>query len=115
MRARLSGSLTLFRLWDRRDEFGIASAHLLRRLPNLIKLPMPQGVFVGRVKDRMIKKFIRHVCCRLSRFSLVESMRFSPLRGAPVTIRWWHRAPLNHRQIPEARPGSSLSGEPWEG
>ena len=36
-------SLPLFRFWDRRDEFGAASAvgDLLRGLPVVIKLPVP--------------------------------------------------------------------------
>ena len=41
----------LLRLWDRRDEFGAASAldDLLCGLSSLIKLPVPRWVLVGRI------------------------------------------------------------------
>ena len=72
---------------------------LLRGLPNLIELPMPRWIFIGRVQNRVIKKFIRHVGCRSPRFSLVESMLSSPARGMP------------QQRFPEAPgPGGSTTG-----
>ena len=75
---------------------------------------MPRRVFVGRIKGRMTKKFIRHVCCRLPQFSLVESMRCSPSRGAAlITIPWWHRAPVARSQVDTRSQRQFLMLQTW--
>ena len=58
----LRARLALLRLWDRRDELRTAARFddLLRRLPSVIKLPMPRRVLVGRVQDWMIEEGVRH-------------------------------------------------------
>jgi hypothetical protein len=50
----------LFRLRDRRDEFGAAAdiEDLLRRLAVAIELPMPLRALVGRVQNRVLEEGI---------------------------------------------------------
>jgi hypothetical protein len=56
------GAFALPGLGNRRDKLCAAAAldNLLCRLTLLIKLPVPRRVGIGRVQDRMIKKWIRH-------------------------------------------------------
>ena len=56
-------SLSLFRLRNRRDEFGLPSAFddLLGRLPRLVQFPMPARALVRRVEDRLFEKRISQV------------------------------------------------------
>src|SRR6266700_3965083 len=61
-KSRLCSHLMLLRFRDRSDEFGTAAAldDLLRGLPSLIKLPVPDRVIVWRVQNWVVEEGVGH-------------------------------------------------------
>ena len=80
--------LALLRLRDRRDELGPAPAldDLLRRLAVVIEFPVPLGILVGRVQDRVVEEGIGHWLgtarnyCRSSAISAIKATECSSER-----------------------------------
>ena len=54
--------LLLLRLGNRRDELGAATRiqNLLSWLPRSIQFPVPCGMLIGRIQNRMVEEGIRH-------------------------------------------------------
>src|SRR5689334_17424126 len=91
----ISRPSSLSRLGNRSDEVSATPAlnDLLRRLTVVVKLPVPFGIFVRRVKDRMIEKGIAH----RSLFSPITTVD-QPLLGA---INEAKKCPIACDALPE--------------